>query len=256
MNRNSVGAAIAMFPMLLCSGMLWAQTPSANPSKEIEERIETADKELKEVASKVDQLQEKIQELSRRVAAYEAPASAPPVAPKDRAPREQRYRPPMERLINKENSITLVFEDQGVLLVDFPAVSRACHPHDNNLHNAELHMSGTTSAKSGDFDVAYEYEKRGRSIRLKALWLQRKPNARGETIAEVSELRSPVRRALRRGDPDDTIVTCVVYPDSYDLFLKVRAAAWAEGYELGWMPFPPGKKLILSEGSGGPSKVD
>ncbi|ERN43158.1 hypothetical protein KR51_00000500 [Rubidibacter lacunae KORDI 51-2] len=76
-------------------------------------------------------------------------------------------------------------------------------------------------------------------------------NADGESSGDLARPGSEFRQLLASLNPRGDYLAFVVRPDSFEVFRKARQIAQAEGFEVGWEPFPSERSLAF--GSSGRS---
>lgn len=207
--------------------------------------IRQSDTALRNTEGRIPPVRDQIQKLTREVQSLRPPQPEPP-PPQDKAQKEVKYRPPMEKFVQKD-SIDFVCEEGRISIIDFEVVTKYLNgltgsgrkTIDHNLPDSDFSLSGYVELKSG-------------SIRKLEVTVVRKPGCPGETWEEIQRPASKFQKLIssKQKGPSRCVVSLKVWPDSYELFRRVRELAWEAGYDVGWTPMSSGERMKLGRGAG------
>lgn len=214
----------------------------------IEDRLKDARKEL-------DRLKEKVKTVP-------PPKDRPPAAPDEKAidslvggggagPKDEKkdgkevdFRLPMARKSKRDTKLAIVCLNKRAYLADFEAIGEAIRDDP-----AVLKTGGTVRAAAGDFDLKVTVAGLSRSEELVL-----KPDRPGEAPARAKAPGSAFLTRLGELKPEENVLQFCVYPDSFEAFRELRAAAWERDFdEVGWIPVPVGAPIRLG---GGPAIIN
>lgn len=167
----------------------------------------------------------------------------------DKSPSQRRvlrYHTPVSRQVRGDE---LFFECKGgkITFIDLPAF----------LHEVQGSVDGVvvelrtrskierTTSQVGAFRLRHVFEKEealGGSIRYSLTGWELEPAVaeRGETLEAALAAGSEFRRLTDALDANQTVVTFWVYPDSFELFRRLRDQLYERDIEVAARPLPPG----------------
>jgi hypothetical protein len=223
--------------------------PAANQGveqliRQVETGIQQSDAALGYLGQRIPELRERVERLTDAVQSIQAPDAKEPDAD-EAPPRKVQYRPPMERMVQKD-PINFHCEERRISVLDFKAVDKFVEglkgrgkiQVNEELPGSDFRLEGYVQLKAdgkvGDMELA----------------VMRRPDCPGETYEQIQRPGSRFQKAITSGvKPDSHVVKFSVWPDSYETFRKARALAWKAGYDVGWNPMEPGEKTKLVRGA-------
>jgi hypothetical protein len=245
------------------------------PSKAPVLRIETAvvEARLKNRRDVLEKLRADIAEIDRTAVTMQPREFADPEGKPGTAARVE-FRPPM---VTKKDELStgafVVVSRNRVFLLglaDFRAKlaeirQEMVKAYEQASDKKGFEFTADRTLASGDFDMHYtasEITKTSRTLRKQNKIeytysykyksnIIKKSSAVGETEAEALEPGSSFRAQIDQLDPDKETFSFSVYPDSFELFRKLRAETLKPGrsFRYNWGPVPAG--IDVSIGSGG-----
>jgi hypothetical protein len=75
-----------------------------------------------------------------------------------------------------------------------------------------------------------------------------KPSKSGEALEAALEPTSALMKQLDKLDPSKNTLQFYVYPESYEIFKKLRSMAYTKGYDVSWSPYATGETVFLGAG--------
>ncbi len=79
----------------------------------------------------------------------------------------------------------------------------------------------------------------------------RSPLAKGTTVESIVKSHTiPLESGIEGLAPDQVVITCVVRPDAYEDYRRIRDVAWGKGYSVHWIPLDETERIVLTLGGG------
>jgi hypothetical protein len=212
----------------------------------LQSEVQAVDAEIESLDGRLDGLRDEIDELLNKVDAVQ-PAPPPEPADEETPPdtREVKFRPPLERR-DERPALAFVIENDRISVINWDSLTEQVRavaaerngrvPIDIPLEGMDFRVVGSvTGPFLGDVDLV----------------LTRREGASGEPIADAASQDGEFMGQLRAVSPSTHTINFLVYPDSFEGFLKARTAAWEEGFDVGWNQFASGEEIRLGQGAGG-----
>lgn len=195
--------------------------------------LRASDERIEQIRQRINSLYEETQTV-RRPEKNEQPEEKP-------EPRRVKFRPPMERLSDKEIR-HFVCQGDRISCIDYQQIGTIFKEKTDNGKNKRGGVR--FDLPDSDFEVVCHVESDEWRLHV-----TRKPGHNGETWEEAQRPGAAFQKCLKGTDPEKFVLEFSVWPDSYDLFRKARAAAWQKKYEIDWTPQNAGEPLVLIRGS-------
>jgi hypothetical protein len=75
--------------------------------------------------------------------------------------------------------------------------------------------------------------------------------AAGTTVESILKVKTlPMEDGREKLPANQVVITCIVRPDAYEDFRRLRDLAWSKGYSVHWIPFDKDEEIILTLGGG------
>ena len=210
----------------------------------LETGIRQNDAAIKKLEGRLPKVRKQVEELTEIVQSIQPPESnKPPRA--DEVEREVKYRPPMERLVDKK-CIDFICEEGRVSFIDFQAVNECARGL-----TGQGRINVDHELPNSDFKIVGYVEKKGKRIEDAKLTVVRLSGRQGEPWEEIQRGNSRFQAVISsRRKPKDYYVDFSVWPDSHEIFRQVRSMAWRAGFDVQWTPMKSGERMELSPGTG------
>ncbi|MBI3412365.1 MAG: hypothetical protein HY040_28935 [Planctomycetes bacterium] len=163
-----------------------------------------------------------------------------------------RYHTPVSRTVRGDE---LFFECRGgkITFIDLQAFLHELQAAGDNVVEELRNRNKVERVTSqvGAFRLRYFYEKEGAlggSFRygITGWRVETMSDARGETLDAALAANSDFRRVADAIDPNQTVVTFWVYPDSFELFRRLRDFLYEREVEVAGRPLPPRAPIAAS----------
>ncbi|HUG92361.1 MAG TPA: hypothetical protein VML55_16095 [Planctomycetaceae bacterium] len=208
----------------------------------LQSQVHAVDVEITALDVRMNTLRDEIDELLRKVEQVKPPAPADEPRPEpETETRTEKFRPPLERVVEKED-VAFVVQNECLSLVDWDSLNQQIRSQLQGTGPFEIELTGM------DFRVTRHADDR--------LLLIRRPGSLGEPIERAESPASRFLSRLEMLDREKYAVRFLVYPDSFEAFRRARAVAWTKGFEVGWSPQAPGSDIELGAGARGSTIVD
>jgi hypothetical protein len=112
--------------------------------------------------------------------------------------------------------------------------------------NAAKDVIESTLGPVGGFMMRYRLIAVQGGFELEKFEIESMPQNSGETLEAAMSSAGSLRLELAGRNPAETVVTVWVYPDSFDVFRKLKAALFEEGYPCAARPIPEGMRISAS----------
>ncbi|MCI0641457.1 MAG: hypothetical protein L0Y72_04325 [Gemmataceae bacterium] len=218
-----------------------------NERKELEDSLEAKESVSQTATQSMKQLEERSQALIKEMQALEKS----PLKKK-----ELRYHTPVSRVVQAEE---VFFECRGgkVTFIDMPAFLhevRRDMQDISELLQKEPKITRTTAAV-GPFRLRYTFEREqgilsapggGFRYGLSGWTVEPVTSQRGEDQEAALKPNSQFRRMADALDPNQSVATIWVYPDSFELFRRLRDFLYERDIEVAGRPLPYGADIAGS----------
>ena len=261
-----------------------AQTPGGSEGSQrevarLKKEVNAIREGTESVGRRLPKLQDEVELLRKKIQSVDPPKFQPPeekaeermVEPpaqvggpdkaQDPSKKEatEEWRLPLSRKSNKKTNLLIICEGGKIFpfnmkSLEDPIKKAIDRIKNDNQKNNQLLTSGKLSM--GAFTIE------GGSYNIKSLTfflfvvgegfeveLIKKPTATGETLEQGKAAQSALQTRLASLKPEDNIIQFYVYPDSYDEFQALRKMMFDRKYEVGWLPLPFGKPILIGSGS-------
>lgn len=258
-----VSVPFAMAQGTIADSEVVGTLPDPSQPSSLESRVVEASQQVERLGHDADQLQRRIVALVERVHAIQSPEKPLSAEPPKREKQKVVFRPPLERSAGDRTPVGIVCENGRLSLFEFTDVnevfkrqvlpllkSGATVREEFSLGDSEFNLlvifdtdSGTAQlARKGDSARPAAPPSPDTAVTMRAHW--------GESAADLATPTSRVMRRLQAMDKSREYLNCAVYPDSYEVFRAVRAAAWKLGLDYDWTPFESSQPVRFGAGAG------
>lgn len=239
------------------SALAVAATSTEDRFQRWQAALAESDRRLQDLERRMADLEDNLRRLLQRAqaalpAADGGEPARPAIAAAAAPPTKQlKLRPPLEQLTTQE-ALIVCCRDSRVSCVDLAALNRslarlrqrrpptaaAREPFQFDLPDCPMRCEGFMEGRVGTGQFKEE------------VILNFKPGEHGESEQELARAESRFQQALSQHRPEKCYLQFGIWPDSYELFLKVRDLAWQAGYDVGWVPLDTGEPIRLGKGLG------
>jgi hypothetical protein len=258
-------AGVAGSVLLASAFTVWAQPPADPESMREVQRLrkavadarrqtETIGQRLAPIQSDIRKLADKLKEIEPaklRAEAIEkvevvvqpaAPGAVPATPKKAKTDEPQKWELPLAREGKKDQNLLIICRNNRAFILDLGALVDAA-----DKDNAVLKNGGRLRLAKGDNDVLVTHKKIGAATYLDLKCVLKDGHA-GEPIESVLDDASPAMKQFGDLDPSKNTVQFTVFPDSYEVFKKLRAHAYAKGFDVAWSPMSVDQDVMLTSG--------
>jgi len=199
--------------------------------------------QLKQASLSSDEVRQRSKKLLEEIKRLEAMPSNK---------QQLKYHAPVSRVVQSEE-LNFECKNGRVTYIDMPAfmaeIKAAAEDVKAALQN-RLSVERTTST-IGPYRLRYVYERSNGMVANGTFGLSSwevVPIAaeRGETLQQALAAKSDFRQLTDALDPRLTVVTFWVYPDSFELFRRLRDQLYERGLDIAGRPLPPGSPIAAS----------
>ena len=254
--RTRVAPGATVLSAALCTLSLWTvpaiaqeratadETSAGVGVRLLESHLRETEQRIRTLDGRMPKLREEAQDLINQLSALTRPAAPPHDDEEGKGTgsvKKVLFRPPLGFVTKKEETpLGLAFQGNRVRVIDLDGVSEAIKEHVAK----EGLASGMVPGPRGDYDAKISVDGGSYSIELIP-----KSSSEGEKLADAIAPSSGIRTALAGFDPNTSMLQCLVYPDSFEIFREVRAnLIWEKNIETGWVFQDTGKPIYLGGG--------
>ena len=216
-------------------------------------QVEFLDGQIVGLQQRIPEVERRIDELIEEAGALTIPdPQSEAQEESELEPRGVPFRPPMLRTVQKGTPLAIVCTNNRAAILDLEEHSKEVEAMRNNQSEfTALVGRGGGTLNAGDFDIRWVVQDFGVYKVFRADEAIPKPGRDGESAEAAIRNSSKLMRRLREIDSESSVIQFAVYPDSFDVFRKVRAILWEREFGVNWIPLPHGEPIKLSGGGGG-----
>jgi hypothetical protein len=231
------------------SGEASRSSASKVESTFLSQHLEQVKVQMKSLEHRLPPLTAEVQKMINQLQALKIEER--PTRPPDKA-KQIKYRPPMQRLAQKDPGPLIVCENNRLTVFDVASV-----PDGIEIDVARRLAERKIAEHLIDLpDEHFGFKVKLTSNSVKQLTLSHElyrktgEEHRGESVAMIAENDSELRQRMKRFNPRISFVQFAVYSDSHDAFRAARALIWDMEFEVNWRPLAPGEAIRIGPGLG------
>lgn len=212
--------------------------------------LHDVEQETGKLNERLNSLRDEADELFDKVDRLQPPPSETEEPTADSKVRDVLYRPPFEKASEKSSH---QFWVQGNRIVAMKKFKDMCDEIDQAYGKKKGKVKVQLTIWNDNFILEGDMVVSGDSfgaddLKKSSLALRLSPNAKGETLQQLTEPDSQFRRLLKNSDPKEFALTFEVLPDSFEAYRVARQIAWEHGFDIGWEPLEAGEPMRFGLG--------